>query len=282
MNDGEWRILSETHNPPVGSHGSSHPRSAAPAASLQRRTDSAVSTLLGGPPTLPLKEEYDGPPQRRAAAAQIAKGPGSPSTFRAKKHAMVRSVPGLPRSADAVTAPALLTPPPVRRCQSPATFDGASHEGPLDSLNTPPTATPHLVASSALRRVASRPRGVYTPPRWEQIGSTPATIYPRGSVQLLSCPGHCGRVRRCNRFTCCNSSLDVPGDTQKRGPAAERRWKGGERSCPAKAKGCGKRRGGRRAKCHGQYAHFDGQRPVERTRNDHCSVSAAAAVSGRQ
>jgi hypothetical protein len=53
----------------------------------------------------------------------------------------------------------------------------------------PPAIAPHPVASAAPRRVASRPRGVYTPPRWEQIGSTPATIYPRVLGQLPSCAG---------------------------------------------------------------------------------------------
>ena len=51
MDGGEWRILSDTHNPPAGRHGSSHPRSAAPAASLQRRSDSAVAARLAGPPS---------------------------------------------------------------------------------------------------------------------------------------------------------------------------------------------------------------------------------------
>ena len=45
--------------------------------------------------------------------------------------------------------------------------------------------------AAAPRRVASRPRGVYTPPRWEQIGSTPATIYPR--VLRVPC---CNRSRK--------------------------------------------------------------------------------------
>jgi hypothetical protein len=77
------------------------------------------------------------------------------------------------------------------------------------------------VASAATRRVASRPCGVYTPPRWEQIGSTPATIYP----SVL--------VRRCNRSRapCCIRSLEAPGTAHKRGPAAERRRKGGELRC---------------------------------------------------
>jgi hypothetical protein len=79
-------------------------------------------------------------------------------------------------------------------------------------------------------------------------------------VQLPSCAGHCGRVRRCNRSMrgapCCNRSREVPGAAQKRGPAAEMMIvlllflqkqnltskEGGERSGPAKAKSCGKRR----------------------------------------
>ena len=56
---------------------------------------------------------------------------------------MVSTAPGLPRPADTIAEPVLLTPPPVRRCQPPATFDGASAEGSLDSLNTPPTVPRH-------------------------------------------------------------------------------------------------------------------------------------------
>ena len=73
----------------------------------------------------------------------LQKGREALQRFRDKQHAMVSTAPGLPRRADAVTAPALLTPPPVRRCQPPATFDGASAEGSLDSLNTPPTVPRH-------------------------------------------------------------------------------------------------------------------------------------------
>ena len=55
-------------------------------------------------------------------------------------------------------------------------------------------------ASHRVRRATSRrfpaPRGI-TPPRWEQIGSTPATIYPRVLGQRPSCAGL--GVRRCNR-----------------------------------------------------------------------------------
>jgi len=73
------------------------------------------------------------------------------------------------------------------------------------------------VASAAPRRVASRPRGVYTPPRWEQIGSTPATIYPRVLGQLPSCAGL--GVRRCNRtmrgVPCCNRSRKRPAPRRK-------------------------------------------------------------------
>jgi len=72
----------------------------------------------------------------------------------------------------------------------------------------PPAIALRLVASAAPRRVSSRPRGVYTPPRLEQIGSIPATIYPRVRVQLPSCAGH--GALRCNRSMrvapCCNSS----------------------------------------------------------------------------
>ena len=108
----------------------------------------------------------------------------------------------------------------------------------------PPAIAPHPVASAAPRRVASRPRGVYTPPRWERIGSTPATIYPRVLGQLFSCAGL--GVRRCNRtmrgVPCCNRSRKRPAPCRKRESAAERRRKGGERLGPAKAKGCGRQR----------------------------------------
>jgi hypothetical protein len=57
----------------------------------------------------------------------------------------------------------------------------------------PSAIAPHPVASAAPRHVASRPRWVYTPPRWEQIGSTPATIYPRVLGQLPLCSS-CGVV----------------------------------------------------------------------------------------
>jgi hypothetical protein len=81
----------------------------------------------------------------------------------------------------------------------------------------PPAIAPHPVASAAPRRVASRPRGVYTPPRWEQIGSTPATIYPRVLGQLPSCAGL--GVRRCNRtmrgVPCCNRSRKRPAPRRK-------------------------------------------------------------------
>ena len=81
----------------------------------------------------------------------------------------------------------------------------------------PPAIAPHPVASAAPRRVASRPRGVYTPPRWEQIGSTPATIYPRVLGQLPSCAGL--GVRRCNRtmrgVPCCNRSRKRPAPCRK-------------------------------------------------------------------
>ena len=81
----------------------------------------------------------------------------------------------------------------------------------------PPAIAPHPVASAAPRRVASRPRGVYTPPRWEQIGSTPATIYPRVLGQLSSCAGL--GVRRCNRtmrgVPCCNRSRKRPAPCRK-------------------------------------------------------------------
>jgi hypothetical protein len=57
---------------------------------------------------------------------------------------------------------------------------------PSDIVPPLPTAiAPHPVASAAPRRVTSRPRGVYTPPRWDQIGSTPVTIYPRVLGQLV-------------------------------------------------------------------------------------------------
>ena len=108
----------------------------------------------------------------------------------------------------------------------------------------PPAIAPHPVVSAAPRRVASRPRGVYTPPRWEQTGSTPATIYPRVLGQLSSCAGL--GVRRCNRtmrgVPCCNRSRKRPAPCRKRESAAERRRKGGERMGPAKAKGCGRQR----------------------------------------
>jgi len=107
-----------------------------------------------------------------------------------------------------------------------------------------PAIAPRLVASAAPRRVACRLHGVYTPPRWEQIGSIPATIYPRVRVQLPSRAGH--GLRHCNRSMrgapCCNRSQETPGASQKRGTAAERQRKRGERLGPAKAKGCGKRR----------------------------------------
>ena len=81
----------------------------------------------------------------------------------------------------------------------------------------PPAIAPHPVASAAPRRVASRPRGVYTPPRWEQIGSIPATIYPRVLGQLPSCAGL--GVRRCNRtmrgVPCCNRSRKRPEQRRK-------------------------------------------------------------------
>ena len=75
----------------------------------------------------------------------------------------------------------------------------------VPSVTVPPlpqAVTPHLLASAAPHRVTSRPRGVYTPPRWEQTGSTPATIYPRGrcpAVQGSACgvvtaPGEGSRV----------------------------------------------------------------------------------------
>ena len=62
--------------------------------------------------TDPLNEE-----QRQR---NLQKGREALQRFRDKQHAMVSTAPGLPRRVDAVTAPALLTPPPVRRCQSPA------------------------------------------------------------------------------------------------------------------------------------------------------------------
>ena len=76
------------------------------------------------------EEQQQGKLQKSLAALQ---------RFCDKQHARVSTAPGLPRPADTITEPALLTPPQVRRCQPPATFDGASPEGSLDSLNTPPT-----------------------------------------------------------------------------------------------------------------------------------------------
>ena len=75
-------------------------------------------------------------------------------------------------------------------------------------------------ASHRVRRATSRrfpaPRGI-TPPRWEQIGSTPATIYPRVLGQLPSCAGL--GVRRCNRtmrgVPCCNRSRKRPAPCRK-------------------------------------------------------------------
>jgi hypothetical protein len=81
----------------------------------------------------------------------------------------------------------------------------------------PPAIAPRPVASAAPRRVASRPRGVYTPPRWEQTGSIPATIYPRVLGQLPTCAGLGGR--RCNRtmtgVPCCNRSRKRPAPRRK-------------------------------------------------------------------
>ena len=78
----------------------------------------------------------------------------------------------------------------------------------------------HRSASRRVRNATSRrsrPRGVYTPPRWEQIGSTPATIYPRVLGQLSSCAGL--GVRRCNRtmrgVPCCNRSRKRPARAEK-------------------------------------------------------------------
>ena len=78
----------------------------------------------------------------------------------------------------------------------------------------------HRSASRRVRNATSRrsrPRGVYTPPRWEQIGSTPATIYPRVLVQLPICAGL--DVRRCNRtmrvVPCCNRSRKRPAPRRK-------------------------------------------------------------------
>ena len=85
------------------------------------------------------------------------------------------------------------------------------------SVGLPPAIAPHPVASAAPRRVASRPRGVYTPPRWEQTGSIPATIYPRVLGQLPTCAGLGGR--RCNRtmtgVPCCNRSRKRPAPRRK-------------------------------------------------------------------
>ena len=90
LNDGEWRLLSETHNPPAGRNGSSPPSPAAPRgrrppASLQRTADRAAAAptakRMGNPATLPRSEGQDGSPQRRAAAAQSAKGSGNPAAL---------------------------------------------------------------------------------------------------------------------------------------------------------------------------------------------------------
>jgi len=75
-------------------------------------------------------------------------------------------------------------------------------------------------ASHRVRRATSRrfpaPRGI-TPPRWEQIGSTPATIYPRVLGQRPSCAGL--GVRRCNTRegsrVCCNRSRKRPAPRRK-------------------------------------------------------------------
>ena len=96
--------------------------------------------------TDPLNEE-----QRQR---NLQKGREALQRFRDKQHAMVSTAPGLPRRVDAVTAPALLTPPPVRRCQSPATFVCASPEGSFDSLNTSDCAPTQVFCD--LRRCAPR------------------------------------------------------------------------------------------------------------------------------
>ena len=90
----------------------------------------------------------------------------------------------------------------------------------VPSVTVPPlpqAVTPHLIASASPHRVASRPRGVHTPPRWEQTGSTPATIYPRVQGQLPSCAGL--GVRRCNRtwrgVPFCNRSRKRPAPRRK-------------------------------------------------------------------
>jgi len=110
----------------------------------------------------------------------------------------------------------------------------------------PAPSAGHRSASRRVRRATSRrsrPRGVYTPPRWEQIGSTPATIYPRVLVQLPSCAGL--GVRRCNRtfrgVPCCNRSRKRPATRRKGSQRQSVEGKGGERLGPAKAKGCGRR-----------------------------------------
>ena len=86
------------------------------------------------------KKETD-PLNEEQRQRKLQKGQAALQRFHDKQHAMVSTAPGLPRPADTVAEPSLLTPPPVRRCQPPATFDGASPEGSLDSLNTPPTVS---------------------------------------------------------------------------------------------------------------------------------------------
>ena len=81
------------------------------------------------------KKETD-PLNEEQRQRNLQKGREALQRFRDKQHAMVSTSPGPPRRADAVTAPALLTPPPERHCQSPVTFVCAS---PAGSFNTPPT-----------------------------------------------------------------------------------------------------------------------------------------------
>ena len=103
LNGGEWRLLSETHNPPAGRNGSSPPSPAAPRgrrppASLQRRADRAAAAptakRMGNPATLPRSDKTD-PLSEEQRLRKVQKGREILQRSRATKDAKDRGAPGV-------------------------------------------------------------------------------------------------------------------------------------------------------------------------------------------